>query len=198
MAIGKVPYFLKELVAFGADLVGVLGATGIVYAIAYPETVNTYLQRISTDVSSITESIPLWPVIEEASYSYDIPRFAGFSMQIANPKNIIIKNFQVTGEIQFSDRNQPFSFITPNLMPPNEHIYVKANVIREPWFPNFSNRSTSLVNICFQGVLEGEEENFVERRVYSVQPQNAVLTLKQRTFDRGELSSCTNNKSSSK
>jgi hypothetical protein len=190
VALGKASYFLKEAVAFGADLVGVLGATGIVYAIAYPETVNTYLQRISTDVSSISESIPLWPVIEQASYSHDIPRFSGFSMQISNPKNIIVEDFAVFGEIQFAESKQQFSFTAPNLVPPNEYINVKANIIREPWFPKFSDLSSALVTICFQGVLEGEAENFVENRVYSVGPQNASLTLKNREFSLGAFANC--------
>jgi hypothetical protein len=177
-------------VGFLANMVTVLGASGIIYAIAYPETVASILDRMSDKVDIISESVPLWPVLDNMSYVNSLPEMAGIHIDISNPKNILIQSFFGTYQFKIDGVDYSGVFDVPAIFPPNETVVIRENINRENWFPRLLKSDDILVSVCFEGVFEGRESVFQERREYSLEPRSQRLQLLSREFESNALADC--------
>ncbi|MGJ8590438.1 MAG: hypothetical protein ACSHXW_20300 [Yoonia sp.] len=181
---------LGKFVEHSANLLTVVGGAIGLYAVAHPETIATYLGRIDHNVDVIAESIPLWPIVESLKTEFKPPRFAGFIIEIANPKNLVVDDFSIRANFNSSNPSDSFGLDGPSLLPPNENVTFAGNIIREPWFMALQRSGTVELQVCMSGSLEGSDEVFYEGRVYSVDLANETSVLSGRKFSLSENSAC--------
>jgi len=181
---------LKNAVEVGANVLTIFGGLLGLYAIAHPETIATYLDRISGDVGAIAESIPRWPVIESVAYQANPPLAAAITVELSNPRNVLVKEFFGTASFELNGQNITLPLGPPAIIPPNEDVALKNNFIREDWFPELEDQAELAVQLCFGGRLEGSENRFYETRKYLLKPKREVLTLTERTFSSASSELC--------
>lgn len=157
------------------------GCIGL-FAIAHPETIADYLGRIDRNVDVIAESIPLWPVVEAISVDFSPPVRANFSINIANPKNLVVDDFVIKAVFDLNDEDKIVPLEGPVLLPPNESVRYQANIIRTPWFMQTLEGQFVGVLFCISGSIEGREDTFYETRKYTFSISTGTATLKDRTF----------------
>lgn len=174
----------------GANAFTVIGGCLGLFAIANPETVATYLQRIDEDVSIIAESIPLWPLIGEIKFDFSPPTYAGVSLVVSNPKNLVVNDFSVGINIPLGGEQVRVDLDGPSLLPPNEEIVFSRNIIREPWFRLLEEQQSSEVELCLAGRIEGDEKTFYEGRLYRAFVAEGEMHLLERDFSIGGGDAC--------
>ncbi|UWR32510.1 hypothetical protein K3759_11130 [Sulfitobacter sp. W027] len=181
---------LGKLIEHSANALTVVGGAIGLYAVAHPETIATYLDRIDQNVDIIAESIPLWPVVEGLETQFTPPRFAGFTVEIANPKNLVVNDFSIHAEFNHPSAGESFTLVGPSLLPPNEVVTFSRNIIRKPWFVALQRNGEVQLLVCMSGSLEGNDEVFYEGRLYTVDLAEETSVLSGRKFSLGENSAC--------
>lgn len=181
---------LAKLIEHSANLLTVVGGGIGLYAVAHPETIATYLGRIDQNVDVIAESIPRWPVVETLKAEFSPPIFAGFTIGIANPKNLVVGEFTIEAVLELKDSENSFTLDGPSLLPPNEVVSFTKNIIRENWFMALHRSEAVDLHVCMSGSLEGNNEIFYEGRTYSVNLTEQTSVLSGRKFSLGENSAC--------
>ncbi len=181
---------LATSIELAANLLTVVGGLIGLYAIVYPETIATYLERISSDVSVVADSIPRWPVIHGVSFDVQKPTNATFTVEIANPRNIVVKDFVASAILILPSGSQQYVMEGANLIPPNEDVILEKNVIRMPWFPEMEALETVQMKLCFGGRLEGDRKPFFETREYELSSNSGNLALVSREFSSDRDKSC--------
>lgn len=174
-----------------------LGGVGI-YALTQPELVTTYLSRINKDVETILQSIPQWPLVEEVEFRFDPPRFAGLALTISNPRNILIRDFSVTGRVALAEKMHEFTVEGPAILPPNEALKFSQNVIRTRWFISVKRQGKFPMMLCFSGVLEQQSDMndgdkpkpFYEGRTYQVDMDMGEALIQERRFSFDPEEAC--------
>ena len=175
---------------FFANALTVAGGLVGVVAITNPETVAAYLEKISGDVGVIAQSIPRWPVIHDVEFIMDRPSLAALSVELANPRNIVVEDFKASAIFSLQETSIQVVLDGASMIPPNEEVALSANVIRKPWFPAFERQEEVDLRLCFSGQLEGEKEPFFETRAYSLHPEFGKLKLTGREFSSEQLEVC--------
>lgn len=165
---------------------GVIG----LYAIVHPETIAAYLDRISGDVSAISDSIPRWPVIHEIAYVAQKPVSANISVVVSNPRNVLVENFAAIAFLKLPHGIEAVRLKGAKLIPPNENIRLSSNIIRSQWFPRLDESASVEAKFCFSGVLEGRDETFFETRRYLLSPGASRLELLGREFSLEDRDDC--------
>ena len=181
---------LGKLFEHSANFLTVVGGAIGLYAVAHPETIATYLNRIDQGVDVIAQSIPLWPVVENLSTQFNPPQSAGFTVQIANPKNLLVDDFSINAKFDLDETAHNFTFEGPNLLPPNEVVTFDVNIIRKSWFMALRRSDAVDLYVCMSGSLEGNDEVFYEGRVYTVNFDDETAVLSGREFSLGEDTAC--------
>lgn len=181
---------LAPAVDFSANALTIAGGLVGVVAIANPETVSAYLDKISGEVGVIAQSIPRWPVIHDVEFVIDRPSSAALSLELANPRNIVVEDFKASAFFSLQETSAQVSLDGANMIPPNEDVVLSANIIRMPWFPALERREEVALRLCFSGQLEGEKEPFFETRAYRLRPELGKLKLTGREFSSEQFEVC--------
>lgn len=189
---------VERLIGLGANALSIaLGVVGI-YALTQPEWVTIYLSRINKDVDTILQSIPLWPIVDEVEFHFDPPRFAGLTLNISNPRNILIRDFSIKGRVPLAEATHRFDVEGPAILPPNETLKFSQNVIRTQWFIPAKQQGSFPMMLCFSGVLEQQAEvdgsdqpkPFFEGRTYQVNMEVGDALIQERRFSFDAKEAC--------
>lgn len=171
-----------------ANYVTVFGGATVVAVVIEPEILRGYLDKISSDVSVIAESIPVWPILSNYKFDFLPPQHAELSFDIVNPRNLVVRDYLVEGKYSSLKGTYSVKFDGPKLVPPNEEVSYVANIIREPWF--FEAGKEFDFQLCLSGEIEGNGTRFLERRVYRLSVDMSDARLTDREFELDAGASC--------
>lgn len=191
---------LLDICAIAGGITGVISA----YAVFSPETVGTYLEKVTASMNRLAEgvdviaqSVPLWPLIDRFEVEFAPPSQATIGFSLSNPKNLLVEDFRAAATLVLDSGSREIALIAPTVIPPNDRIIASANIIREDWFIEALKTRDATLRVCFSGQLEAapwqsgpQDRIFSERRTYSVTLETGSTLLIERTFASGESEEC--------